>query len=345
MKDNLKNKLSLILPFIGLIFVVIVVSIFILVKDSSKINDFYSLFNLKLILRQTVVVGIGALGMTLVIISKGIDLSVGSVVALGSVVCATVLAACAQGPLGANGAVNLDEATVSAGGVIVALLATVAACSVCGVINGVVTAKFKMMPFIVTLGTMQVARGIAKLVGNNERVRTPDNSFQSFMDQNPDPSWLFFAPGVWVMLILTVLVGIMLKYTVLGRYIYAIGSNEDTARLCGINVEKYKIIIYTLCGLLTGIAACMDYSYLGSGNPVGNIGLELNIIAAVVIGGASLNGGEGSALGSLIGALIMAILVNAFTTLSIPQAYQEITIGAIIILAVGIDKLKHRKAA
>ncbi|MCM8538918.1 MAG: ABC transporter permease [Lentisphaeraceae bacterium] len=345
MNKNLKNKLNLLLPFIGLIFVVIVVTVFILVKDSSKINDFYSLFNLKLILRQTVVVGIGALGMTLVIISGGIDLSVGSVVALGSVVCAMVMTAMATGPVGPDGALILSEASVSMGGMIVALLASVVVCSLCGLMNGAITAKFKMMPFIVTLGTMQIARGIAKIAGNDERVRTPDNGFQSFMDQFPDPQWLFFAPGVWVMIGLTIIVGLMLKFTVMGRYIYAIGSNEDTARLCGINVEKYKILIYTLCGVLTGIAACMDYSNLGSGNPVGNIGLELNIIAAVVIGGASLNGGEGSALGSLIGALIMAILVNAFTKLSIPQAYQEITIGVIIILAVGIDKLKHRKAA
>ena len=343
MKDQFKKKLNLLLPFIGLIAVILIVTVFILIKDSSKISDFYSLFNLKLILRQTVVVGIGALGMTLVIISGGIDLSVGSIVALGSVVCATVMTAVATGPTDENGLLILSEASVSFGGILIALLATIFFCSLVGWLNGFITAKFNMMPFIVTLGTMQIARGIAKITGNDERVRTPENGFQSFMDQFPDPEWLFFAPGVWVMIGLTLVVGLILKFTVFGRYVYAIGSNEDTARLCGINVERYKILIYTLCGLLTGIAACMDYSNLGTGNPVGNIGLELNIIAAVVIGGASLNGGEGSALGSLIGALIMAILVNAFTKLSIPQAYQEITIGVIIILAVGIDKLKHRK--
>lgn len=345
MKDKAKNKLSILLPFLGLIFVLIIVFVVILLKDSSKLKDFYSVYNLKIILRQTVVVGIGALGMTLVIISKGIDLSVGSVIALGSVVCAVILKMGAVGPVDESGNVILTEATVSGGTIVLSLLGAVAACSLCGFVNGFVTAKFGMMSFIVTLGTMQIARGVAKIVGNNERVRTPDNIFQSFMDQNPDPAWLFFAPGVWAMLILTLAIGLLLKYTVFGRYVYAIGSNEDTARLCGINVEKYKILIYTLCGLLTGIAACMDYSNLGSGNPMGAIGLELNIIAAVVIGGASLNGGEGSALGSLIGALIMAILVNAFTTLSIPPAFQEITIGVIIILAVGIDKLKHRKTA
>ncbi|MCM8537648.1 MAG: ABC transporter permease [Lentisphaeraceae bacterium] len=333
MKEKLKSKLSLLLPFIGLLFVIAVIAVFILLRSPDKFSIFFGSYNAQLILKQTVIVGIGALGMTLVIISGGIDLSAGSVIALGSVVFATVLK---------SGAV---DGAVSTGIICLAFIATVAACSAVGGVNGVITAKFGFMPFIVTLGTMQIARGVAKWVGNNERVRTPDNAFQSFMDPTPDPSWLIFSPGVWIMIILTIIVAIVLKYTVFGRYVYAIGSNEDTARLCGINVEKYKILIYVFCGALIGVAACMDYANLGSGNPVGSIGLELNIIAAVVIGGASLNGGEGSALGSIIGALIMAILVNAFTTLSIQQYVQEIIIGIIIIVAVGIDKLKHRKTA
>jgi ribose transport system permease protein len=333
MKDKLKSKLSLLLPFIGLLFVLLVIAIFILVKSPDKFSIFFGSYNAQLILKQTVIVGIGALGMTLVIISGGIDLSAGSVIALGSVVFATILKTGATGE------------TVSAGVICLAFLATVVACSAVGFVNGFITAKFNFMPFIVTLGTMQIARGIAKWLGNNERVRTPENIFQTFMDPNPDPAWLIFSHGVWIMILLTVVIGIILKFTVFGRYIYAIGSNEDTARLCGINVEKYKILIYLFCGALIGVAACMDYANLGSGNPVGSIGLELNIIAAVVIGGASLNGGEGSALGSIIGALIMAILVNAFTTLSIQQYVQEIIIGVIIIVAVGIDKLKHRRKA
>jgi ribose transport system permease protein len=331
MKEKLKKHLSILLPFIGLIFVLLIIFVFIMIKDPDKLGDFFSIYTLKLILKQTVIVGIGALGMTIVIISGGIDLSAGSVIALGSVVFATILK------------VGTDQPDASFWLVIAAFACTVAACGFCGFVNGYLTAKFDLMPFIVTLGTMQIARGMAKLIANNERVRTPNNFFQNFQNLYPEPSWLVVAPGVWVMVILTVLTAFVLKYTVLGRYIYAIGSNEDTARLCGINVKKYKILIYVLCGVLTGIAASMFYAEMEGGNPVGAIGLELNIIAAVVIGGASLNGGEGSALGSIIGALIMATLVNAFTTMLVPQYYQEIIIGSIIIVAVGIDKLKHRK--
>lgn len=333
MKDKLKNKLSILLPFMGLIFVLLVFLVFILIKDPEKLSNFYSFDNFKNILKQTVVVGIAALGMTLVIISGGIDLSAGSVVALGSVIFAIVLK---------TGAAE-GEVTVML--VLGAFSATVAVCALVGFLNGLITAKFDFMPFIVTLGTMQIARGIAKWIGDNERVRTSRNFFQDFMLFQPKQEWLIFAPAVWIMILLTIVIALMLKYTVLGRYIYAIGSNEDTAKLCGINVSKYKILIYTLCGALTGIAACMFYADAQVGNPTGAIGLELNIIAAVVIGGASLNGGEGSALGSIIGALIMAVLDSGCTQMGVPTFVREIIIGVIIILAVGIDKLKHRKTS
>lgn len=333
MKEKFKNKLNILLPFLGLIFVLLIFLVFILIKDPEKLSNFYSFDNAKSILKQTVVVGIAALGMTLVIISGGIDLSAGSVVALGSVVFAIVLK---------TGAV---EGQVSMMLVLGAFLATVAVCGFVGFLNGFVTAKFDFMPFIVTLGTMQIARGVAKWIGDNERVRTSRNFFQDFMLIHPKQEWLIFAPGVWVMIILTVIIGFMLKYTVFGRYVYAIGSNEDTAKLCGINVAKYKILIYSLCGALIGISACMFYADAQTGNPSGAIGLELNIIAAVVIGGASLNGGEGSALGSIIGALIMAVLDSGCTQMGVPTFVREIIIGVIIILAVGIDKLKHRKSA
>ncbi|MCM8525114.1 MAG: ABC transporter permease, partial [Lentisphaeraceae bacterium] len=230
MKEKFKNKLNILLPFLGLIFVLLIFLVFILIKDPEKLSNFYSFDNAKSILKQTVVVGIAALGMTLVIISGGIDLSAGSVVALGSVVFAIVLK---------TGAV---EGQVSMMLVLGAFLATVAVCGFVGFLNGFVTAKFDFMPFIVTLGTMQIARGVAKWIGDNERVRTSRNFFQDFMLIHPKQEWLIFAPGVWVMIILTVIIGFMLKYTVFGRYVYAIGSNEDTEKLCGINVAKYKIL-------------------------------------------------------------------------------------------------------
>ena len=305
MKDKLKNKLSILLPFMGLIFVLLVFLVFILIKDPEKMDSFFSLGNMKNILKQTVIVGIASLGMTLVIISGGIDLSAGSVVALGSVIFAIVLKT------------GAGDGEVTGMLVLGAFLATLGVCALVGFLNGLITAKFDFMPFIVTLGTMQIARGVAKWIGDNERVRTSRNFFQDFMLFEPNQKWLFFAPSVWIMFVLTIIIGVMLKYSVLGRYIYAIDSNEETAKLCGINVTKCKILIYTLSGVLIGIAACMFYADSRVGNPTGAVGLELNIIAAVVIGGASLNGGEGSALGSLVGALIMAVLDSGCTQMGV----------------------------
>ncbi len=341
MKDLVKKYFSLLVPFAGLAFVTFLFAFLIYVYDESgdkeTFYNFIGMGNFKNIMKQAVIVGIGGLGMTLVIISAGIDLSVGSLVALGSVAMALVLKHGATGP---------EDAQVVSGGIMfLAFLASIGACALFGFINGLISAKFKIVPFIVTLGTMQVARGSAKWLAGNEPVRTPDNMFQNFMSPQPDPEWLFFAPGVWIMLILAIIMILVLRYTVFGRYVYAIGSNEDTARLCGINVNFYKIMIYVLCGALTGVAGAMLYSDLTSGSPTEAIGLELNIIAAVVIGGASLSGGEGSALGTIIGAMIMAVLVNGCQMLQVPKFYQEIIIGSIIILAVGIDKLKHRKAS
>ena len=134
----------------------------------------------------------------------------------------------------------------------------------------------------------------------------------------------------------------MLKYTVFGRYIFAMGSNEQTARLCGVDVNFNKIAIYTVCGIFTGVAAVMQYANLTVGDPTAAVGMELDIIAAVVIGGGSLSGGEGSATGSLVGALIMAILRNGCNMLGVPSYVQEIIIGSIIVGAVMVDKMKHR---
>ena len=189
---------------------------------------------------------------------------------------------------------------------------------------------------------MQIFRGVAKWIAGGESVRTPKNAAQSFMDYD---GALGIGIGFYVFIAVIIILGIVLRFTVLGRYIYAIGSSEDTARLCGINVEKRLIGIYVLCGVLTGLAGVMQYSFLGSGNPTIAIGLELNIIAAVVIGGGSLSGGEGSASGTFMGALIMSILTSTCTMLGAQTYVQEIIIGSIVIIAVGIDRLKHLKTA
>jgi ribose/xylose/arabinose/galactoside ABC-type transport system permease subunit len=318
----MKKLLLRFAPFFGLFSVFI---LFVLICPP----EFYSFYNIKTIITQTVIVGIAALGMTLVIVSGGIDLSVGSQIALGTVVVATLL--------------NTGGAeTATAGTALYAALGGIAACALCGVLIGQLVSRLNIVPFIITLGMMQIARGVAKWIGKEQTVSTPANGLQSLMLTDPDPEWLVFAPGVWVAVILLVLTSVLLKYTVFGRYVFAIGSNEKTARLCGINVPLNRVFIYTLNSMFVGVASIMQYSNLTVGDPTAAVGMELDIIAAVVIGGGSLSGGEGSATGSIIGALIMAVLRNGCNMLGVPNFVQEVIIGAIIIGAVAVDRLKHR---
>lgn len=321
MKGNLRKYLSDFGPFIGLIFVFV---LFALLAPSS----FTSFYNLKTVLTQSVIVGIAALGMTFVIISEGIDLSVGSQIALGTVAVALVL--------------NLGGDDPGVAYPLFGVIAGIGACALVGYVSGFIITRFKLVPFIVTLGTMQIARGVAKWLGAEQTIPTTQNWLYSLMLVDPAQSWMIFAPGVWLCILLLAISAMLLKYTVLGRYMFAIGSNEQTARLCGIRVDRIKIVIYALCGAFTGIASVLQFSYLTVGDPTSAVGLELDIIAAVVIGGGSLSGGEGSASGSIVGALIMSVLRNGCNMLGVPNYVQEIIIGSIIVGAVLIDQQKHR---
>lgn len=288
-------------------------------------ETFFTGTNCKIILLQTVIVAIGALGMTMIIVSGGIDLSVGSVVALAGVVGATSLV---RG---------------SSPGMAIAL--TIAVAGLIGLINGLIVAAFRMMPFIVTLGMMGIARGTAKWLAGNQTVNAPRSPINNLMDML-DPLHFFPLPlGVWITIGLAVLMAVMMQRTIFGRYIFAIGSNEATARLCGIRVGPMKVAIYGLAGLFFGLAGLMQMSRLAVGDPTVAIGLELDIIAAVVIGGASLNGGTGSIWGSILGALMMAVLRSGSNQMNWPNYIQEIIIGIVIILAVGLDKFRQRKGA
>jgi ribose transport system permease protein len=313
-----KIKLDVFGPFLGLLFVFL---IFVILAPPA----FVGVYNIKTIITQTVIVGIGALGMTFVIISGGIDLSVGSIISLVTIITAHVL--------------NLF--TAGAQQIVLAAVAAIVVGAMIGLFNGMIIASWRIVPFIVTLGSMQIARGLAKWLAQEQTVLAPDTSLNRLMNVDPEPAWLIFAPGIWVMMILTILVYLILKYTIFGRYVFALGSNEQAARLCGINIRLNRLWIYTLCGAFTGIAGLMQFANLTVGDPTAAVGLELDIIAAVVIGGGSLNGGEGGAIGSLIGALMMAILRNGCNLVGIPTYVQNILIGVIIIGAVAIDKLKH----
>jgi len=306
-------------PFLGLLLVIGLFS------SSAEVRPFFLTgANFKIILTQTVIVAIGALGMTMIIVSGGIDLSVGSVVALTSVVGATAL-------LRGYPPMVVVAVTVLAGGAI-------------GLLNGIAIAGLRMMPFIVTLGMMGMARGSAKWLSGSQTVNPPENAVNDIMNQ-VNPQQLFPLPrGVWIAVGLALLLSIVMKRTIFGRHIFAIGSNEATARLCGIRVRLNKAAIYTIAGLFFGLSGLMQLSRLTQGDPTVAIGLELDIIAAVVIGGASLSGGSGSVLGSMIGALIMAVLRNGSNQMGWPTYMQEIIIGIVIILAVGLDKLRQSRS-
>jgi ribose transport system permease protein len=303
-------------PLLGLLFVT---SVFAL---SAEVRPyFYTGANFKIILTQSVVVAVGALGMTLIIVSGGIDLSVGAVVALCSVIGARLLVA-------GHPPAMVVAATLAAGGLV-------------GLVNGGIIAGFRLLPFIVTLGMMGVARGAAKWLAGNQAINPPENPVNAIMAQ-VEPTTLFPLPwGVWLVVLLAVLISLVLERTVFGTRVFALGSNEATARLCGIRVPLQKLLIYGVAGLFFGLAGLLQLSRLTQGDPTVAIGLELDIIAAVVIGGASLSGGSGSIHGSMIGALIMAVLRNGSNQMGWPTYVQEILIGVVIVVAVGLDKLRR----
>jgi ribose transport system permease protein len=307
-------------PFLGLILVILIFSSLPEVQDR-----FLRLSNFKSVATQSVIVALGAFGMTFIIIGGGIDLSAASNIALSSVIVAY--------------AINSGVPPL------IAVFLGILTGGFVGFINGSLITSLRVVPFIITLGMMGIARGVAKWIAGNQKIDAPLTWVNELMAKSPRPSWLLIAPGVWLMIVLAVAMAIVLRRTVFGRHVFAIGSNEATARLCGIRTKKTKILIYSLSGLFCGLSGLMEFSRLTVGDPTVAVGLELDIIAAVVIGGGSLTGGEGSILGTMIGVFIMAFLRNGCTMMGWPNYIQEIIIGAIIVAAVSLDQFRHRREA
>jgi ribose transport system permease protein len=315
---GLQKALNVLGPFIGLVLVIVLFS---LIPEVQ--GRFLRFANFKSVATQSVIVALGALGMTLIIIGGGIDLSAASNIALSSVITAFAINA------GVPPLLALVLGVLTGGAV--------------GLANGALVTRLRLIPFIVTLGMMGIARGAAKWIAGNQKIDAPMTWVNELMARSPRPSWLLLAPGIWAVIIFAVAMALVLKYTVFGRHVFAIGSNEATARLCGIRTSRVKVLVYSLSGLFCGLSGVMEFSRLTVGDPTVAVGLELDIIAAVVIGGGSLNGGEGSILGTMVGVLIMSFLRNGCTMMGWPNYIQEIIIGAIIVVAVTLDRLRHRK--
>ncbi len=319
MHATLKTILAKSGPFIGLILVIAFFSF-----PTETREYFLTYNNFKIIFTQTVIVAIGALGMTMIIVSGGIDLSVGSTIALTSVVGALLIQH-GWGPVSVLlGRHRLRWANRSA--------------------ERLRHCRSAHDPLIITLGTLGVARGSAKWLADNQTVNYDSSPLNSWMT-TANPFGHTLPTGVWVALILALLTSLLLRHTVFGRHIFALGSNEATARLCGIATKRLKILIYVLAGCFFGLAGLFQLSRLRQGDPTVAVGLELDIIAAVIIGGASLSGGVGTILGSMIGALIMAVLRNGSQQMGWPTYFQEIIIGLVIIVAVFLDRLRQGRAA
>jgi len=328
-------------PALGLL--AILALFVVLLAWRGELGRFLRLENIQVLFHKNSVILAAAIGMLMVIVSGGIDLSVGSVVALVTVTSMQVFRMVYDGPeyalpewltsaLEHHGFLwKGTESTLAASAAAVA--AGLGVGGFCGLVNGLVITRLRVAPFVATLGMMSVARGLAVWLAGRTRI-----SFRGAL-----PDWVreigtakvdhgLFDPGVWSALLIAGAAALLLRYTVFGRYCYAIGSNEATARLCGVNVDRQKVAIYTLAGLLTGWAGLLVFAQNSSGDPNSSVGLELDVIAAVVIGGAALSGGQGTVGGTLLGVLILGILENGVSFFNVPVEVKYILIGAIVIV-------------
>lgn len=289
-------------------------------------SGFAEVDNLLLVARQFSMFATMGVGMTMVILTGGIDLSVGSVLALSG--CAAAKCVLWLVPQG-----NAHAAAFAG------ILAGLAVGLLCGLANGLIVSKLSIPPFIVTLGMMSIARGLVYVITRGRPVvELPDEFF--FLGQGR--IWIVPVPVV-CMLAIAFAGSVFLSRTPLGRSIYAVGGNEDAARLSGINVDKVKIVVYSLCGLLSGFAGVTTASHLSSAQPTSGLTNELDVIAAVIVGGTSLMGGSGTVLGTVIGAALMGVLRNGLILLGVSANWQLVPLGTVIIVAVVFDQFRQRR--
>jgi ribose transport system permease protein len=295
-------------------------------------NKFFNAQNLAQLAKDTSFIAIMAVGATFVIISGGIDLSVGAVYALASVVAAMVFNA-----YGSDGAHSGTSAWIS---VPLGVLTCLGVAMFCGLLNGGMIVALRVHPFIITLGTMAIFRGIAFVITKGQSIGGFPETFRKMVRWRVGEEELGLVP-LGVMVLVALIGGIYLSRLAAGRRIYAVGGNETASRFSGIRVERVKLSVYIFAGLMAGIASLLSLGYYGAATSGDGQGYELNVIAAAVVGGASLSGGKGSALGALLGALIIQMISSGIVILGIDQNYSQIIIGSVVILAVLLDQLNN----
>jgi ribose transport system permease protein len=305
-KTNLKSLVIKYKSLIGLLILCIGISII--------TPRFFSYGNIKNVLTQVSVNAVIAIGMTFVILTGGIDLSVGSILAVSAAVAASIMK--------------------STGNIYLSIFAALAIGSVIGLINGVLISKGKIQAFIVTLATMTIFRGVTYVFTNGTPISGLGQKFSGIGNK----TILGFPIPVVIMIIVFGIAFYVLSQTRYGRYLYALGGNEDSARLSGINTDKVKTLVYVICGATAALSGIIVTSRIGSASPNAGVGFELDAIAAVVVGGTSLSGGEGSVGGTIIGALIIGVLSNGLNLVNVSPFYQAIVKGLVILLAVMIKR-------
>jgi len=338
-------------PYLGLSVVLLLFCYF--TWQRGDLNRFLSVSNFKLITVHTTITATVALGMTMIMISGGIDLSVGYVVSLVTVTMMLTYRLAFEQPwrqlFHHHYEFDIPYSDFLAQSPSVwAIVAGLLTGGFTGLANGMLITRLKVVPFVVTLGMMGVARGLARYLTKGTPIVFPESAqpprwVPALGAIEPDPPWLGVGPSVWSVLLLAVVVAAILRFTVLGRYCFALGSNEATARLCGINVERTKVILYTLAGLLTAWAGILQFARSRAGLHDVQAGLELDVIAAVVIGGGSLTGGEGTVTGTLVGALMITVLSNGCSKLDLPMEFRFVIIGMIIIGVSAVNTWRQRR--
>lgn len=327
------NTLQLLLEWSGKLGSVFALVLVFLIFSILVPETFLTFRNFSNIIMQTVTIAIAAIGMTFIIVSAGIDLSVGSAIALTGTLCTLAIVALIEG--------GMHPVAAIMAGAMVGMLVGV----LCGALNGLGIVYGQLAPFIVTLGTMEIYRGVGLSSTDGNSVTGLPTEFGAIANSViviSQENGIMIPYSVFILIPVALISSFVLRNTVFGMQVYAVGSNERTARLCGVNVDRVKLFVYGIGGLTTGIAGVLFASRLITGQPSEAVGMELEVIAAVVIGGGSLMGGAGTIMGSVVGAFIIIMLRNGCNLCEISSFTQRIVIGLIIILAVYLDQLRRK---